>query len=275
TIGTTEAYYNGYTYELDNVGNIKFAAVNSSGGYGSWSSAIYTGYKNGFGVTSLPFASAYNGYLYIFYSFGIISAPIFSSGFLGDFQLVGQTAANNQGSYLSASAYNGYLYLAGGVTSPNAGATHILQASIQSIAHSSIYSYLIDSYASVTPIGMIVAGTPVANSDITISYKPEETSCIGTATTTVPTLGNYFTIAIPSSNGTCTNITTARYYQMSVYMNQSSFTFPDDSSSYSSISGFTLFYHPNAGSRLRGGISGAAGSVQGASGNLQTLDTPR
>jgi hypothetical protein len=205
----------------------------------------------------------------------VVKAPIFSDGSLGDFQYAGTLPSITATTNLGASVYNGYVYL----PNPGSGGTDIWYSGIQSIAHNGIYSYLFNSLTSVTPYGLTVSGTS-GKYDNVIRYTSAGDSnnvCLGGSNSFSPVLNSSYSIAAPTTNpNNCTNIniTTAQYYLLTVNINDSSvFTF----STYtpSTITGFTLYYHPNSGSRLRGGIDGAASSVKDASGNLQTLDTPR
>jgi hypothetical protein len=155
--------------------------------------------------------------------------------------------------------------------------TNIYQSSLNSISHNGIYSYLLNSLSSVTPYGLTVSGTS-GKYDDTVTYLPMGDSsslCNGQSANVMPVLSGYNSISIPPGS-TCTNNTTSQYYLFTININDNTnFSFPENSNNHSTFTGLTLYYHPNSGSRLRGGIDGAASSVLNATGNLQTLDTPR
>ncbi len=294
---TSRAYYKGYEYVLGGTStssSLAYVQV-SSGTYSSAWKLQSTNSNSLFDAYQLSNASLFasNGYLYVMGGTSSITgasnacnntatsttscnfvakAPIFSDGSLGDFQYAGTLPSITVTTNLGASVYNGYVYL----PNPGTGGTDIWYSGLQSIAHNGIYSYLFNSLTSVTPFGLTVSGTSGKYDDL-VTYKPMGDSanvCSGPPTNITPVLSSYYSIAMPTGNTCTNNKTTSQYYLLTVNINDSSvFTF--STYSPSNITGFTLFYHPNSGSRLRGGIDGAAGSVQGASGNLQTLDTPR
>ncbi|MEI7838183.1 MAG: hypothetical protein WCI37_00155 [bacterium] len=297
---TSRAYYKGYEYVLGGTSlssSLAYVQV-SSGTYSSAWKLQSTNSRSLFDAYQLSNASLFasNGYLYVMGGESTITgasnacnntttsttscnfvakAPIFSDGSLGDFQYAGTLPSITVTTNLGASVYNGYVYL----PNPGTGVTDIWYSGLQSIAHNGIYSYLFNSLTSVTPYGLTVSGTSGKYDDL-VTYKPMGDSanvCSGPPTNITPVLSSYNSIAMPTGNTCTNNKTTSQYYLLTVNINDSSvFTF----STYtpSNITGFTLFYHPNSGSRLHGGSDGASGSaLPYTSGvqNLQVLDTPR
>lgn len=286
--------YNGYTYSIGGIfaarNQIAYAPLNNNGTYGTWKTQ-FTNYIYGLNKATV---FGYNGYMYIvggnansrsqYCSSGSCSlvqvAPIFSDGSLGDFQSAGTLPSNSSYNNLFASVYNGNLYVP--------GTTNIFYSGLTSINHNAVYSYTLDSLSSVTPYGVTVSGgslSPtglyVGKSDDMVTIRSEDANCLGAASNIMPSLGSYFGYSIPSTNNTCSNKSTARYHLISANINDTNlFVFPGSSGAYnpSTITGFTLYYHPNSGSRLHGGSDGASGSaLPYTSGvqNLQVLDTPR
>jgi hypothetical protein len=263
---------------------LQYSKVSDTGGLGTWNteSLVSVNFNNSSLINSLypSYAPilAYNGYLYIFNNKSVYLASINSDGSTNDFLQLGTLPGSTNvvwgNSTNTPAIYNNNLYFPYYIAGTG---TNIYQSSLNSISHNGIYSYLLNSLSSVTPYGLTVAGTS-GKYDDTATYLPMGDSaslCTGQSANVIPVLAGYNSISIPPGS-TCTNKTTSQYYLFTININDNSnFSFPENSNNHSTFTGLTLYYHPNAGSRLRGGISGAAGSVQGASGNLQTLDTPR
>jgi len=110
---------------------------------------------------------------------------------------------------------------------------------------------------------------------IYVNYQFASNACTTfNAATTMPTLPNLFGLFKPLTftayPTTCTsaNIEDGRYMWVSLILDDSeTASFPDSLGNHSSITDFTVYYHPAASNRLRGGTTFSNGA-------LQTLDAP-
>jgi hypothetical protein len=123
TVWSTSIAYNGYVYEIggfqasSNVATVYYAAINSNGTLGSWST-----------TTSLPVALrqstsiAYNGYVYEIGGYNgssavttVYYAAINSNGTLGSWSTTTSLPVATSGA--TSAVYNGYVYEIGGLSS--------------------------------------------------------------------------------------------------------------------------------------------------------------
>ncbi|HUD07257.1 MAG TPA: hypothetical protein VMR34_05200 [Candidatus Saccharimonadales bacterium] len=232
---------------------------------------------------------------------GVQYAQINSNGTIGTWNY---TSFFAQARYaLSAVAYNGYLYIMGGESGSsgndcnNSGdiCSGVQYSGLQSIPRVGDYSRLIDftgtSGDDPTPIEMLTDGGDCSSGvcttnytnpglgglsgpgGIRIQYEFADNACTTFNTsTTLPTGATTF-IGVPNplvlTTDSCSNTTNAARYMWITYLLDDSQTasFPDQASNHTSISDFTVYYHPAAGYRLRGGATFSNGS-------LNSLDAP-
>jgi len=203
---------------------------------------------------------------------------------------------------LEAVAYNGYLYAVGGNSDSLTGDCNntgdfcngVFVAGLQSIPRVGDYSYLIDMTGSSsndpTPIELLTNGgvcasgvctTDTANpglgglsgpGGLIINYQFASNACAtfnarAALADGVPPFGT--PEKLPFTTDGCGNGTNVGRYMWVQYLLDDSPTasFPDQSGNHTSVTGFTLYYHPAPGFRLRGGATFSNGS-------LQTLDAP-
>jgi hypothetical protein len=111
---------------------------------------------------------------------------------------------------------------------------------------------------------------------IYVSYQFASNACnTFNNATTIPTLPNFLTGVLKpltfttyATGCTSANILDGRFMRVSIILDDSeTATFPDSTSNHSSIADFTVWYHPAASNRLRGGTTFSNGA-------LQTLDAP-
>jgi hypothetical protein len=205
-----------------------------------------------------------------------------------------------------AVAYNGYLYVVGGQSDNTGGGDcttssgsltvchGVFVAGLQSIPRVGNYSRLIDITGSGTndpvPIELLTNGGSCASGVCTtdtvnpgigglsgpggviVNYRFASNACTTFNTRAaladgVPPFGT--PEALPFTTDGCSTTTNVGRYMWVQYLLDDSQTasFPDSLGNHTSVSGFTLYYHPAAGFRLRGGATFSNGS-------LQTLDAP-
>ena len=294
----TSVAYNGYVYEIGGdttsiIATVDYAPINSNGTLGAWTA-----------TTSLPLATAlatsvvYNGYLYEIggeinpspYIIATVDyAPINSNGTLGAWTATTSLPAVISGA--TSVAYNGYVYEIGGCNNCTATTTVLATvdyAGLQSIPRIGEYSRLLDLTGSSTndptPIELLTNGTNVGNpgiggvsglgtGGISVSYSFASNAC---STFSPPSnlitgsknqLGMPFKLNFTTNGcGTATNI--GRYVWVRYTIDDShTASFPDINGNHTTISNFTVYYHPSSTNRLRGGATFSNGS-------LQTLDAP-
>jgi hypothetical protein len=262
--------YNGYIYVMGGQANasslncttstylcndIWYAAINSNGDIGTWSST------NQFTATTMPArdffnAIAYNGYIYI----------------------MGGSTDTSAGDCTATSDY----------------CSGVFENYLLSIPRIGFYSRLIDftgtSGDDPNPIEILTNGGDCSSGacstnytnpgtggisgpgGIFINYEFASNACtIFNSSTTLPTGINLIGVKYPlvfTTDG-CSNTTNlGRYMWVSYKLDDSqTASFPDATSNHTSITSFMVYYHPASNYRLRGGATFSNGS-------LQTLDAP-
>jgi hypothetical protein len=288
------AEYNGYIYEMGGnsgghaLASVQYAPINANGSVGTW---LYG--------TSLPNATqqneasevAYNGNLYLIGGADGINGDFFeevninSNGTLGNW-VTDPTVLTQNTKYDSTAFYNGYLYILGG---NNNGATTyyttVDYTAVQSIPRIGYFSMPISlDSVNVTPASLVTNGTNTGNlgygtyggpglGGLSVTYENATTSCnTYNSPTLINTLfGSQMNVAnklVMSSNGcgTSTNLSDIVWLRFTLD-DTTTVTFPDSAGNHTTISSYTIFYHPNIGYRLRGGATFNGGS-------LQSLDAP-
>ena len=289
----TSVVYNGYLYEIGGysgsstlIATVDYAPINANGTLGSWTA-----------TTSLPLATtiattiAYNGYLYEIageipgnWSNTVDYAPINADGTIGAWTA---TSSLIIGTYYATSvAYNGYVYEIGGNSGSSVAAVEV--AGLQSIPRIGEYSRLLDLTGSSTndptPIELLTNGTNIGNpgigsygglgtGGISVDYSFASNACSTLLTPNTFSTGISDQLGTPfklnftiNGCGTATNIGRYVWVRYTIDDSQTA-TFPDINGNHTTISAFTVYYHPASGNRLRGGATFSNGS-------LQTLDAP-
>ncbi|MEI9914394.1 MAG: hypothetical protein WDN66_05490 [Candidatus Saccharibacteria bacterium] len=288
-VGTYGAGYtvnNGYVYEIGgyttaNTANVYYMQIGSNGVPGAWIAA-----------NSLPTAArltqaaAYNGYLYAVGGIGATGilasteyASINSNGTIS--QWMPTTSLPHTSDADQLTVYDGYLYdLEDGATS-----TATEYAPLDSIPRVGVYSDLIDltgiSGDNPNPTYLISQGTNTGNpglggvsgpGGVIVNYSFASNACaaFNTQSSLVTSNGNQLNNQYPlifTADG-CSNATNLGRYMYVRYTLDDSQTasFPDSSGNHTTISGFTVYYHPATTYRLKGGMTLS-------NGNKTSLDT--
>ena len=280
--------YNGYIYEIggSSGSSVEYTQIDSnnasldiSGPCGSvWCPTASL-------PTSVDYEStvAYDGYVYSlgnYFSNAVFYAPINNNGTLGEWRsTTGLPAANDT---LSAVAYNGNVYDIGGW--PGGGATaNVYYAGLSSIPRIGQYSALLNlsNGYNVTPVAITIDGSNNGNPGIggtagigglTINYRGSDSSCMTLSSSQSvnlipPELVTPFKLAI-ALDGCGNPVTFSNYFWLHFTLDDSQTgTFPDVSGNHTTVTGYQIFYHPNAAERLRGGMSLQNGAQQ-------SLDAP-
>ncbi len=290
----TSVIYDGFLYEIGgytsaNVVTVEYSYIDN-GGSGAFGTLSTT--------TALPTATeyatsiAYNGYIYEIggeTSSGAVTtvnfAPISSNGTVGAWST---TTALPTATYGATSvAYNGYVYEIGGYTTADTATIEV--AGLQSIPRVGIYSTLIDftglANDDPTPTKIIInggdcsSGLCTTNSTnpglggisgpggIIVEYSFASNACTTfNNPTTLPTGLSFLGLPerlIYTTNGCSVTANEGRYISVTYILDDSqTATFPDVLSNHTSISSFTVYYHPATSFRLRGGATFSNYSLQ-------------
>ena len=287
----TSVVYNDYVYEIGGyngtsaVNTVYYAALNTNGTIGSWSSS------NNLPVATYQATSAaYNGYVYEIGGYNgssnvstVYYAPINSGGATDIWNTT--TSLPSAVDQAISIAFNGFIYELGGYTT--AATSAVDYVGLASIPRIGIYSALVDitgySNSDPNPIGIISNGTNVGNQTgfddkgggggITVQYQFASNACttfnsrLALSTGINSPLGSPYRFTF-TSDGCATNTNLARYVFIRYILDDSgTASFPDIYGNHTSISNFTLYYHPATNYRLRGGATFS-------NGGLQSLDAP-
>ena len=289
--GVTES--NGYLYSVGGCGSVgacgssttnmvEYAAINSNGTLGSWSStsSLYTG-------TGEIGAVVDDGYLYEL-------AGVTSSG---NSAVVGEAAINTNGSLgnwayttsvpnavqeQTVMTYDGYVYQIGGVVSGTNTAT-TNYAALNSIPRVGNYSMLVNlgNGLNVTPAAIIITGTNTGNpgtgglsglGGMNIQYENGTATCSVLSPPTTVKLGPQEMATAYNllfTNDGCSHITNQGVYAWVHFNLDDSLTasYPDSLGNHTTVTAFQIYYHAADSARLRGGLT-----LQ--NGIQQSLDAP-
>ena len=275
TGAATSVVYNGYVYEMGgyttaNTTTVDYAPINSNGTLGTWNT-----------TTSLPTAITnattvvYNGYVYEMGGYNgsaavatVDYAPINTNGTLGSWTATTSLPATTYEA--TTVVYNGYVYEIGGSTIANGTGSTIVD-----------YAYL-EINSNVTPVKIVVNGTNIGNpgigglsgpGGISIAYSTTGFMCTTLNSEQAISSGISDQLAYPfplltTTNGCGVSTDLAQYVWIRFTLDDSqTATFPDVYSNHTTISNFSIYYHPATVNRLMGGATFMQGS-------LQSLDTP-
>jgi len=277
----------GYNGTTDN-NTVSSALINTS--TGALNSFANTGFFNGTRKNLSAFG--YDGYLYVIGGDNCLGdVQETAIGTLGQIQQSWQHSPTlnttvNDG---TVTAYNGWAYEFGGISGGScttSQSTTTQQAAIKSIPRIGIYSSYMDQTSSVQPLYLVTDGTTAGNEEIGIGpYGGVEeqyefagsglpSGCVtynsqaAVGTNTAP-FNQPYPIGLSNNTDGCGNTTNlAEYLFLSYTLDDTlTTTFPEIDNVHTTITSFQFFYHPNPGSRLRGGATFTGGVLQG-------LDTP-
>ncbi len=195
------------------------------------------------------------------------------------------TGALVQATYqLGAVAYNGYLYAIGGYNGAS-DLADVQYAGLQTIPRASAYSYLVDasglSNSDPQPLSILINGSATGNpgigssgpGGIQVQYQVATNACATFSSKQALQMSGGKQLGVPwaisiSHNGCGSAIDLGRFIFLRFILDDSqTATFPDNYSNHTSITSFTLYYHPATNYRLKNGATFGNGS-------LQSLDAP-
>lgn len=260
--------YNGMLYVVGGYDgsaktDIQYAAVNASDG--SLSGWNYTSDVDR-GMNARQVVAA-NGYIYFIGDEGsgtqIKYASINANGTIGALQgsANGLTAAHPHGAAVMAS---GVIYVVGGCSLSGNSCTSVTPTvevgGQQAIARTAHYSKLFNTEVDTSPSELVLQGAlsgPGSEVELSLRTASQENPTLGIAQVIRPViLGTYYRVQALDPSGN--NVGVAYNYFVSLFLDDSrSGTFPDvnQSSSETSVSSLTLYYHANPQRRLRHGAS--------------------
>ena len=285
---------------------VDYAKVGSSGGLVTSVSSCPSGwtlYSSTwcYNSTSLPnggvylaSAGAYNGYIYVIggspssTSVSTVDyTSINSNGSLSSSPWTATTSLPTATQEATSVVYNGYIYEIGGYTTAATATVDI--GSLNSITRIGFYSELIDMSGSSTEDpsadALLLNGTQTGNpgignlglpgtGGITVNYQFGSNVCptlssSSVLTTTPLLIGKpYYMTSFSNGCSSSSDTNFGRWVWLTIKLDDSlTDTFPDSSSNHTTITGLTLYYHPAANGRLRGGGTFSSGANQ-------TLDAP-
>ncbi len=280
----------GYAYVgggVDTSGNVlsdmQYATINNDGTLGTWTTDYYV--LDNASTSGFAYGGAFvnNGFIYAIANSGdVIAAPLSNTGALnGEWNKSSNFASSSGGgSFGGLTWYNGKVYTTGG------SYIFSIYNTVQSFKlHNSprvgVWSRAIDTDVDTTPNKIYFSGSNTNNpgvpdsqglGGVQISYRSvsQDTNVVGKSTAINPStssiFGNLFGYTAYDSSGVAMG--TARLYSIRVTIDETySSSFPDGNlSSGDYFSGYTFWYHPGSGKRLRGGQTFTGES-------LQSLDT--
>lgn len=276
----------GYAYVgggVDSAGgvlyDVQYATINSDGTLGSWTTEYHTMDKSI--ITGFGYGGAFvnNGFIYAVSNAGdVISAPLSNTGSLnGPWNLSSNRCSVSGGASFGGLVwYNGNVYTTGGAYIFNIYKS-VGSFKLYNSPRVGVWSRAIDTDVDTTPNKIYFSGSNTNNpgvagsaglGGINISYRSvsQDTNIVGSSTAINPgrssILGNLLGYTAYNNSGVAMG--TARLYSIRVTIDETySSSFPDGNlSSGDYFSGYTFWYHPGSGKRLRGGQTFTGEQIQ-------------
>lgn len=197
----------------------------------------------------------------------VYSARIIPNGTVGPWQSSPSLSSPREDmDVLNAPEYNGYIYLVGGYNSSGTPQSSTLYGTVNS-NDPALSSLLMHG----TDAGNPGLGGTSGPGGLRVSYKLAEDACpkFGASQTVSFGTSSPFNapFALPTAITGCSVDSNGRYLWIEYVLDDSqTSTFPDVNGNHTTVSDFTIDYHPGSSDRLRGGATFSNGS-------LQALDT--
>jgi hypothetical protein len=261
---------NGYLYTLGGINgtteinDVEFAQIQTDHSLGGWNiTTAINGARQAAGVAVL------NGYIYA------IGGYRSGSNRLSDTQMAyflpdGQISAWQQTNSLNIAkadaesvVIGGRVYIPGGSDNTGTALADVEYTSINSIARLGTYSRLIDFNKGVLPTKLITRGVQQTDTSVNLSYNTSDA-----ATTTLGTPQSMTNIAADGSVALAipllTGVSQAQYFYLSYGIDDTTTaSFPEASTTPSTITDYDLYFTPNPALRLRGGQTFTNQAVRG------------
>ncbi len=271
--GESAVAYNGYMYILggdyggSNVNTVWSATINSGGMLSAW------GTTSSFATTRVLLgAVAVNGYMYIAGGYNS------TSGLLNDVQVAAINSNGTLSAWAAITSFNtprvfpglvtssGYLFIFGGCS--------VLWTGVQA----DVQYYPLPGTNDVTPTEIVVNGTNTGNpglggvsgpGGIVTQSAIASNNCTAfgfpntISTGTTNQLGVLYVLSYLPTNPCGISTDLGSYVWLHFELDDSlTATFPDIGSNHTSITNFSVYYHPASSNRLRGGATFELGSLQ-------------